>query len=144
MSPYEFFRWSIVILSTSILCSPLFLLIKHKGKTFGSREFKENYPKYSWVLRFIRIFLIAWPLFCFLILYLAITKISGISLIGWFISGYGFVLGSITQITNSSYIPLSIPLVRFVHGNDARNIGRIQLLLSFVSVCVSTYVAIAY
>ena len=144
MNLYEVFRWVFVILSTIILCSPLFLLIKHKGTTIRGKDYKKSFPQYSWLPMALRIFLVSWPLLFFIYYLFARPEMNGIGLYGWFISGYGIVLGTITEITQTSYMPISIPLLRFVHGEDAQLIGCIQLLLSIVLVCTSTYLAIKY
>jgi len=142
MDKYEVYRLLLVLMATLIYCLPSILLVKHRDKVIRGSIIRTQFPKYAWLPKITWLFFPLWILLFGAVYYLFRFEIKGTIILGYFISFYGLFFGIITRLTSFSYLPYSPIGLFYIHGEEIQKIGWIQILLSIVLICASTYLII--
>lgn len=134
MNKIPFFNLIITLLGVIAMYSPRFQLKMSKSLT--GKELSRKYPEHGWMRWGFIVLYIAWIVLMFMFCSKVLYWVAAISFIGYLFASIGLFYGLFAIITGVCILPMHVPWLLYVVGDDARKAGRFQVFLSLSVVIV--------
>jgi len=121
---------AIVFLGITSMYTPWFQL--RREDSVSGKELSKKYPQHAWMRWGFIILYLLWIAIVFLLLRQSISLawMKSVASFGGFFASIGLFIGLFAVITGVSILPMRVPWILYVVGDDAQRAGRFQVTWS--------------
>jgi len=123
-------EFAVILLGGIAMYTP-WIHLKRKDSITG-KELSKRYPQHGWMRwGYITLYLL-WTAIVFFLFYgaLMLSWMKSISMVGGVFASIGLFMGLFAVITGVAVLPMRIPWILYVVGDNAKKSGRFQVVWS--------------
>jgi len=138
MNIKQIFEFATILLGGIAMYTP-WIHLKRKDSITG-KELSKKYPQHGWMRwGYITLYLL-WISIVFFLFYeaLMLSWMKSVSLVGGVFASIGLFMGLFALITGVAILPMRIPWLLYVAGDNAKKSGRFQVVWSIGVILIAS------